>query len=683
MSATGITTDKKKRKTMPRRKKATPNGATIHSADKNAASDGSSLSDKQKLTDNDKLPVAGSFHFAQQSSLEGMWAGYTEDEEASRWQRLEEQAASHKPEPMLLRVTEKELTAAADGSPASKYTPRAGRHLYKNPMQDLDYRVYESLMRHTFIGALAEALVRFIMGKGMEPELELINPDKEDEEINRNLIADNQEIITRLKQVDQYIDKHAGAGDASLEQKFASLIMSTLMYNRGALIFHYSKDYRDADGKRVPPIEIGGPDPMEAKLEKAKEEQEAKQKEEKEMDDAAEGIPPPGTSKDKDKDDKDKDDDAEEGDSEQDEDDEEEEDIDLDISSDDTKKPKKYPKIPVAVTFAHARDLGMCEIDDRTRNLMQVQYRYSWPYEGVIIPTTDMIYTWNIMSGSKVHNTWYYGTSILTPLIGVSKLIRQLISEDFPAMAKVAWASVFFIVAKNEGGTAASKRREWQAIMESIEPGKPGVIIKDPEQLEVHTVDWQARTQDFIALLDSMTSMAISTVGLPQVGFHDEAAANYATMVGKIKLTTQTTIAPMRKWLGDMISQQWYMRWFKMIYADNQEVLDTFRIRIKWDDMQVTDWLDNVQGVKEIDARHQLTDKAYGDLLGLGKDYVGMLDEEAETNAGGQPPQQPGQGGGPPGQGQGAGGPGAQGPQFGGMGGNTGTQGGGGGAGGK
>ena len=76
-------------------------------------------------------------------------------------------------------------------------------HYFINPMQDLDYIVIEAILKNTFVGALMNAFTKFIVGTGFRPELELINPDKENDENNINEINNNQEIINDLMEIDR------------------------------------------------------------------------------------------------------------------------------------------------------------------------------------------------------------------------------------------------------------------------------------------------------------------------------------------------------------------------------------------------------------------------------------------------------------------------------------------------
>ena len=271
-------------------------------------------------------------------------------------------------------------------------------HLYANPMQYLDYRIYEALLKHTFVGALADALVKYIIGNGFAPELELINPD-EDETKNKKQIEQHQDIITKMIQIDNQIEQNDESHlDVSFTHKISAMIMSCLMYNRAALMFRYEK-----------PIEIDG------------------------------------------------------------------------IS---------YPDIPSHVIFAHAQDLGMIDIDPEERRLRKVQWRHAM---GSFVEVKDMIYLWNPLTSSKVHNSWYYGSSILSPMISASKILRQLLSEDFPAMAKTTWAGLFLLVVKNKGNTTESKNQEYNALAKNLIPGRPGILLEDPEDVNSFDIKFEPK----------------------------------------------------------------------------------------------------------------------------------------------------------------------------------------------
>ena len=290
-----------------------------------------------------------------------------------------------------------------------------------------------------------------------------------------------------------------------------------------------------------------------------------------------------------------------------------------------------YPDIPSHVIFAHAQDLGMIDIDPEERRLRKVQWRHAM---GSFVEVKDMIYLWNPLTSSKVHNSWYYGSSILSPMISASKILRQLLSEDFPAMAKTTWAGLFLLVVKNKGNTTESKNQEYNALAKNLVPGKPGILLEDPEDVNSFDIKFEPKVTEFRELFESMIKLCISILGLPQVGFYDEAAANRSTLVGKIQLTMRTTIEPMRDWIGDAIAQQWYNRWFKLMYKDKPELLKLFRIKVSWTDLHIAEWYDSIEAALELDGRKQLKDNAFGEMTDI-DNYESMVEPDSETIPGG------------------------------------------------
>ena len=449
--------------------------------------------------------------------------------------------ANHLPEQSVRALDPQTFKALSAKQLMKQRSEKIMPHIYANPMQHIDYRIYETLLKHTFIGALADAFIRYLIGTGFKPELELINPSEGNEEENQKLIKANQNIITDLLAVDEQIDtSDADHIEETFQEKVAGMIMSTLMFNRGALIFIKEK-----------PVVVNG---------------------------------------------------------------------------------KQYPKIPSHLIPAHAQDLGMIQIDQKTRTLKGVQWRHSFePW----VPVSDMIYLWNPMTSSKVHNSRFYGTSILSPMISASKLLRQLLSNDFPAMATATWAGLYLLVVKGEGQTQEAKRREYEAISKGFKPGKPCILVKDPADVTSFDIKFDPKIAEFHALFESMVKLCISVMGLPQVGFYDEAAANRATMVGKIQLTLSTTIEPMREWIGRSITRQWYQPIYEMLY-EGDPVLKKFKIKLSWNNLNIDEWFDKLEAALELDARQKLKTEEFGEMIGL-DNYSTMVDPEAEVNAGGQP----------------------------------------------
>ena len=477
--------------------------------------------------------------------------------------------------------------------------------VYANPMQHLDYRIYETILKTTFIGSLTDTFLRYVIGSGFKPELEVIHPSS-DKEADKKLIEDNQQVIRDLLEIDRQVD---GLPPTN----------ATVSSSEGVKPDEEGKKKKDEKPKNGEDVKN---DTVNRMLRMAG------------VDGESEKNKPTAEQKDA-----------------------EEMSKSLDVSF----KQKmaacigstlwynrgalhfRYTKpitirgvdyegvIPNVVTFAHAQDLGMIKVDDETGAMTDVQIRTRQEdYTSV----QDMIYLWNPVTSAKVHNSWFYGTSMLSPLITASKMLRTLLSETFPAMAKSTWAGVFFITIKNEGNTQASKQAEYQALANNFVTGGPNILIHDPEGVKLENVDFEPKITELRELAESMIKLAISAMGLPQVAFYDESASNRSTMVGKIQLVLRTTIEPMREWIGEEIAKQWYGRWFRYLYADQPELLSKLRIKINWADLHISEWTDSIDGALELDSRKQLKDVKFGDLLGM-PDYPTMTEEDAETVPGG------------------------------------------------
>ncbi len=119
---------------------------------------------------------------------------------------------------------------------------------FSNPAQSLDYITFEAHSRSTIGGPLLRAMVKFIVGRGFKPELELINP-AEDSVENQKEIDSHQDIIRDLIQIENQLscDKD-GYLDISFQDKIASLILNAITFNRSALLSRYDEPVT-IDGK--------------------------------------------------------------------------------------------------------------------------------------------------------------------------------------------------------------------------------------------------------------------------------------------------------------------------------------------------------------------------------------------------------------------------------------------------
>ncbi len=118
---------------------------------------------------------------------------------------------------------------------------------FSNPAQSLDYITYEAHARSTIGGSLLGSLVKFIVGKGFGPELELINPGEDSIE-NQKEIDEHQDIIRDLIQIENQLsfDKNEYL-DLAYQDKISALILNCIAFNRSALLSRYDEPVKIND----------------------------------------------------------------------------------------------------------------------------------------------------------------------------------------------------------------------------------------------------------------------------------------------------------------------------------------------------------------------------------------------------------------------------------------------------
>ena len=406
-----------------------------------------------------------------------------------------------------------------------------------NPLQSLDYRAIQAMLRSTIGSSLFLALVKFIVGKGFKPELELINPG-EDNEKNQKEIDANQNIIHDLLSIDRQLSfDDSGELDVSFTEKISGLILNALTYNRGALIFGYDK-----------PVKVND---------------------------------------------------------------------------------KFWAEIPSSIKPAHPADMGIIKENPETGRLQAFQWRNAFE----MVPIYDSIYLFNSVLAANTHNANNYGDSMAISMIDALRVIRKNNGVNFGVMAEVAHSGLGLLVVRPQGNTAAQKQAEYEVVSRNTVPAAINALIEKPEDVAYYAVDYKPQVDQFVKMNESLIKYCVACVQLPHALFYDEASANRATMIGKIQLTIATVINPMREWIGRSITDQWYDRWFRLMYKDT-DIVKKFKIKMIFEDLHIEEWFDKIEATNALDSRKQLTDKAYGELSGI-ENYTGKTESDAVVNPGG------------------------------------------------
>lgn len=290
---------------------------------------------------------------------------------------------------------------------------------------------------------------------------------------------------------------------------------------------------------------------------------------------------------------------------------------------------KKWAEIPSSLIPAHPTDMGIIKVNPRTRRLQAWQWRNV--YE--MVPTYDSIYLFNSVLAAHTHNAEQYGDSMAIPMIDALRVIRKNIGVNFNAMAEAAYAGLGLLIVRPQGNTRSSKLEEYSTVSQNIVPGAINALIEKPEDIKFEPVDYNPQVDQFVNMTESLVKYCVACLQLPHAMFYDEASANRATMIGKIQLTIATVINPLREWISRSVCDQWYDRWFRLIYKDT-DLVKKFKIKLVFEDLHIEEWFDKLEAVNALDSRKQLTDKAYGELAGI-DNYTGKVESNAPVNPGG------------------------------------------------
>jgi len=465
--------------------------------------------------------------------LPGMDPGALPDE----YRKIVEDQWMPSPQLSVFDQQEKKPLTAQEADEKRHANQRWMPQYFQNPLQSYDYIVYESLVKNSLLGPVMRTLIKFVMGTGFRPELELKIPTN-DEEADAELIDKNEEIISRLLQVDRAVTEKGGVDgiDISFKIKITNMIQNMLIFNRSCAVFVYDNDN---------PIEIDG---------------------------------------------------------------------------------KPFPMIPVNLVDFHPRDIGLVKISPESHKMVSVQINQISGF----VNTDEMIYLWNSEYAAPIWNSKYYGGSMMMPMIDAARVVRSTISSIFPAISENMVGGLYHIFIEPQGGTEAQKKAEYESITEATEFGTSNLFMISPERVKYENVNFDPKITELIEMFNTLVKYVLANANVPQIGFFDEAAANHATAVEKIQLTISTVINPMREWIGDEIARQWYNRIFEKLYHGNKKLLNTFRIKVAFDDMQVETLKERAEGLEILERRAPLTHEKAAEILQI-DGYEDSIDTDRET----------------------------------------------------
>jgi len=287
---------------------------------------------------------------------------------------------------------------------------------------------------------------------------------------------------------------------------------------------------------------------------------------------------------------------------------------------------KKFPDIPNVIKIIHPRDIGFVKIDQPTLKLVGTSLMFSTD----IIEASDMLYLEH-QTNSAIYNGKFYGYSKMHRMIGHGRALRKLIDRDFPNVASIGYAGFSIIAFKEDSKGTKAEIDQNTTFVNTMTVGSPNATtLKDPEHdMKVHDVDTDPKISEMIEMAHYHAEAAAKTVEVPTTLISKEKDPNRDTLMGVLRVFNENVIRRTRTTVGRPITDQYYMKNFRIVYKGKDDILEKFRVEAEFDDYKLESWDDLVAAVVELSKLFPLKAAAVGEFLGI-PNFESKIDPEGQ-----------------------------------------------------
>ena len=267
--------------------------------------------------------------------------------------------------------------------------------------------------------------------------------------------------------------------------------------------------------------------------------------------------------------------------------------------------------------------MGMVEIDELTWKLGGMYVHADRAY----VPAVQMLYIVNQYQNPMI-GSFLYGRSKLQPAIDPIRLLRRIFARNYQQFIRNSYSGMGMFIFDSTQYPEDVRKKIRTSILNSWKAGEVGVIdyanIKDFEWKEMKiSVD----IDKLQALQEQLIKVVIVVTGIPSSLIFDEAAANRATLVGRIVSFINNQITTLRTNITQQISAQWYNRVFRTVYEKDEDILEKFYIDCEFEEMELETKLEKVARLLQETQINPYTNEYLGEELG-DKDYLEHIDED-------------------------------------------------------
>jgi len=271
----------------------------------------------------------------------------------------------------------------------------------------------------------------------------------------------------------------------------------------------------------------------------------------------------------------------------------------------------EYKGLPNVVKVMQPIDMGMIEIDSATWKLGGMYVYNTRNY----IPSGEMLYLVNQYQSPMIGGM-YYGYTKLSRALDPIRLLRRIFAVNYQQFIRNGAMGMGTWVFNSTGYDDTTRKKIRTSLKNSWKSGEFGVIdyanIKD---LIFVPMNIDAKIADLKELESHLFTIISGVMGMPQSLIFDEAAATRATFVGRIISFLNNQIQTPRTTYGAQFATQHYMRIFRTIYADQNDILDKFYIDVEFEEMELETKTEKVNRILLEQQLNPYTDEYIGEEL--------------------------------------------------------------------
>lgn len=273
---------------------------------------------------------------------------------------------------------------------------------------------------------------------------------------------------------------------------------------------------------------------------------------------------------------------------------------------------------PIAIKPLHFSYLGQVSVDPETWSLDSVEYKDNIfeklktqeqiaNSQNYYIPHDRMIY-FTREDEHMTPNDYFYGKSVIQPILSCSETLRYIIEEDLPEINKSQWAGTGFF----EFSGMADE--DIQEVLDRIEPG---LNIGFNQPTKYTNIPAQGNAQSLTNQLTELLQFMLVKLKVPTFLMNHEQITNRATTDTVSQIWQITTLEQDRNWLRQTLQDQWYdmlIELFTGVKAYDRK----YKIVIEFESKLFEDFLSKAQGVTLLLNAGVITRPEGREMLALG-----------------------------------------------------------------